>query len=449
MIKPKNLIILAAVLVILIGVSLMQKAKHEEHTGSAATAVVLAGQFTPEQLGKLSIGFKGETEQLVLKNGPEGWVIETMFNARINDQRLSTLLRNFSDVAGEFRSDSDQVLQDYGLRDDQAVTLRGFDAAGVEVMALNLGNTAEGFPGQFIRIPNLSRDFDPEWATNGLLEKAGEFVMAWIGRQGLKGLDNLQMLTEEGRTPFLVGSMEGSKGKESKNIFFYGHIDKQPHLLPWREGLSPTEPVIENGKLYGRGSSDDGYAPFASAVIMKLLQRMPDYPRAVFLFEADEETESKDLIYYMTQKKDILGTPDMLICLDSGAGNYDQLWVTTSLRGIIDCQLQIKVLSEGVHSGMASGLVPSCSRIARQLLNRLEDVNTGEILPEFLRVSIPQDRLQEGQLTSHLLETQLFDFPVANKGQKFATDDALEGYLNMTWKSQLEVTGLDGLPALA
>lgn len=123
----------------------------------------------------------------------------------------------------------------------------------------------------------------------------------------------------------------------------------------------------------------------------------------------------------MQKKKDILGTPDMLICLDSGAGNYDQLWVTTSLRGIIDCQLQIKVLREGVHSGMASGLVPSCSRIARQLLNRLEDVSTGEILPSFLKVDIPADRKEEGQLTSQIIKEQLFDFPVVSPQQKFST----------------------------
>ena len=110
-------------------------------------------------------------------------------------------------------------------------------------------------------------------------------------------------------------------------------------------------------------------------------QQLPR-PRCVGLIETCEESGSFDLPAYLEVLQPRMGQVSLVVCLDSGAGNYDQLWLTTSLRGNITGVLKVEILSEGVHSGDASGLVPSSFRIMRQVLDRLEDSKTGRLLPE-------------------------------------------------------------------
>ena len=115
------------------------------------------------------------------------------------------------------------------------------------------------------------------------------------------------------------------------------------------------------------------------------------HARAVIMIEASEESGSPDLPFYIDHLTARIGTPDLVVCLDSGCGNYEQLWLTTSLRGNLIGNLTVRVLTEGVHSGAASGIVPSSFRIARQLLSRIEDETTGEMKLEDLFVQIPPD----------------------------------------------------------
>lgn len=219
----------------------------------------------------------------------------------------------------------------------------------------------------YIRIPNLSRSYDPEWATNGLLEKAAHFLETWVKAQNLNNLE-INYVQEKGRTPCLYIEIQATQKneKKEKNILMYGHFDKQPHMTGWNEGLHPTKPVIKDGKLYGRGGADDGYAIFTAILSIKALQvqNLP-HPRIQILIEGDEESGSQDLPYYLEQLKEKIGNPDLIICLDSGAMDYDRLWITCSLRGVLSGTLTVKVLTEGVHSGDASGVVPSSFRLIR------------------------------------------------------------------------------------
>jgi acetylornithine deacetylase/succinyl-diaminopimelate desuccinylase-like protein len=142
-----------------------------------------------------------------------------------------------------------------------------------------------------------------------------------------------------------------------------------------------------------------------------------------------------------------------VICLDSGAGNYDQLWLTTSLRGGVAGVLKVEILTEGVHSGDASGLVPSSFRILRQVLERLEDSRTGALLPDGFQCAVPASRLAEAQAAAAILGDEVWRrFPWACGGDGGpalpTTTDAVEALLNRTWRPALSVVGVDGIPGL-
>jgi len=299
---------------------------------------------------------------------------------------------------------------------------------------------------KYIQIPNQSPDYDPEWRTNGLMEQAVELARAWVERQAIPG-SRLEVLTAEGRTPILLLEVDGD-GPDT--VLLYGHLDKQPPTEGWEEGLGAYQPVIRDGKLYGRGGADDGYAVFATVAAIKALKAQGiRHSRLVTLIECCEESGSGDLEYYVERLAGRIGTPGLVICLDSGCGNYDQLWATASLRGVVMGTLTVQVLTEGVHSGDASGIVPSSFRIARQLLNRLEDPATGEILPEWLKVAIPPYRVEEARQTAQVLGTSIRDsFPFV-PGMRPMASDLTELMLNRTWRPTLSVTGQQGMPDVA
>jgi len=169
------------------------------------------------------------------------------------------------------------------------------------------------------------------------------------------------------------------------------------------------------------------------------------HARCVVLIEACEESGSRDLPAYMEALAARLGEPDLVICLDSGCGNYDQLWGTTSLRGIVNGVLTVEVLSEGVHSG-ASGMVPSSFRIARQLLSRIEDERTGAIVKDF-QVVMPPARREEARAVVATLGAEFGRFPVM-PDMRLAKEDPVELMLAGTWEPALSVLGADGIPAV-
>jgi acetylornithine deacetylase/succinyl-diaminopimelate desuccinylase-like protein len=248
----------------------------------------------------------------------------------------------------------------------------------------------------------------------------------------------------DGRTPLILVDIPGDR---DGNILMYGHLDKQPEMEGWNEGLGPWTPVIKDEKLYGRGGADDGYALFASLCAVKALkEQSATLPRILILIEFCEESGSPDLPYYMNLCADVIGTPDLVVCLDSGAGDYKRFWTTTSLRGMIGGTLRVDVLTEGVHSGGASGHVPSSFRIARQLLSRLEDQNTGEILLDELKTQIPDYRIKETEKFVSILGNEVIDeFPWADTMQP-STENNVEGVLRRSWRPALSVVGADGLP---
>jgi acetylornithine deacetylase/succinyl-diaminopimelate desuccinylase-like protein len=309
---------------------------------------------------------------------------------------------------------------------------------------------------EYIAVPAKSPGFDPQWEQHGYIEAVLRNAAAWVEAQKVQGL-KLEIVRLPGRTPVLFFEIEGTKAGAAQTILMYGHLDKQPEFTGWRSDLGPWTPKYEDGKLYGRGGADDGYAVYASiAAVQALKAQGKPHARIVGLIETCEESGSYDLLPYVDALRARLGDVGLVICLDSGAGNYDQLWLTTSLRGLAGGTLKVQVLTEGVHSGDASGLVPSSFRIMRQVLDRLEDSKTGRLLPASFHCDIPADRLAQARATAAILGEEVYKrFPWAHAdcggASTFAlptTTDPVEALVNRTWKPTLSVTGAEGLPAL-
>jgi acetylornithine deacetylase/succinyl-diaminopimelate desuccinylase-like protein len=296
---------------------------------------------------------------------------------------------------------------------------------------------------EYIRIPNKSPAFDPEWAGHGYMDQAVSQLERWARAQGIPGMQ-VQVVRLSGRTPVIYIDIPG---QSDDCVLLYGHLDKQPEMSGWASHLGPWTPVLEGEKLYGRGSADDGYAMFAAlAAIMALQAQGVAHARCVVLIEACEESGSFDLPHYVDHLAARLGRPSLVVCLDSGCANYDQLWLTTSLRGLAGGVLSVRVLEEGVHSGDASGIVPSAFLVLRQLLSRLEEQASGRILPTELHVEIPPERLEQALAAARNIGEAVWSkFPFA-KGTRPLDERLAELVLNRTWRPQLSVVGAEGLP---
>jgi len=308
----------------------------------------------------------------------------------------------------------------------------------------------------YIAIPAKSPMFDSDWAQHGYIDAVVRKAAAWVEAQKVEGL-KLEVVRLEGRTPLLFFEIAATRADSTQTVLMYGHLDKQPEFTGWRSDLGPWTPKYQDGKLYGRGGADDGYAVYASiAAVQALKSQGVAHPRIVGMIETCEESGSRDLLPYINALKTRLGEVALVVCLDSGAGNYDQLWLTTSLRGNAAGVLKVEVLTEGIHSGDASGLVPSSFRILRHLLDRLEDSQTGRLLPPSFHCEIPPDRLEQAQATAKILGDEIYKrFPWAHYDCEGAgsftlptTTDPVEAMLNRTWRPTLSVTGAEGFPAL-
>ncbi len=312
---------------------------------------------------------------------------------------------------------------------------------------------------EYVKLPAKSPHFDPGWRDHGHIEAAISQARAWVERQAVPGLA-IEVIRLEGRTPVIFFDVPArGSGATQKSVLLYGHLDKQPEMTGWRSNLGPWTPVIEEGRLYGRGSADDGYAIFAALAAIKALDAEGiARPRCVGLIETCEESGSYDLPAYLDALAPRMGDVGLVIALDSGAGNYDQLWATTSLRGLINGTLHVDILTEGVHSGDAGGVVPSSFRIARSLLDRIDDSRTGVVKGSDFACDVPAERMAQAKQAAEILGESLWKrFPWTSccddqgTARLFAqpvTKDPVELILNRTWRAALAVTGADGLPPL-
>jgi len=301
---------------------------------------------------------------------------------------------------------------------------------------------------EYIRIPAKSPMFDPDWEQHGYMDQAVKMFETWSRQQPIKGMQ-VEVVRLEGRTPVLFIDIPATYAESDDVVLLYGHYDKQPEFSGWDDDLDPWTPVIKDGKLYGRGGADDGYAVFGSLTAIRALQEQGiPHAHCVVLIEGCEESGSFDLPFYIDHLGDRLGSPSLVVCLDAECGNYEQFWCTTSLRGNLTGTLRADILTEGVHSGSAGGIVPSSFRILRNLLSRIEDDVSGKILLDELHVDIPQQRLQQAALCGEILGDSVYrKFPWADAGSS-PEESVVELLLNNNWRPALAITGADGMPEL-
>lgn len=299
---------------------------------------------------------------------------------------------------------------------------------------------------EYVAIPNVSPAYEDRWEELGHMERAVTLVRDWCAKRAIAGM-TIEVQRLPGRTPLIVIEVPAyGGGPADRTVILYGHLDKQPEMTGWRDGLGPWTPVIEDSRLYGRGGADDGYAAFASLTAIEAVQANGgSHARCVVLIEASEESGSVDLPSHLEALDNRLDGTDLVLCLDSGCLDYERLWVTTSLRGLVGGLLTVEILSEGVHSGAASGVVPSSFRIVRELLDRVEDASTGRILlPEF-HVEIPADRRAQAGATAAVTEPYSSTLPFV-PGAVPMTSDPADQLLAHTWRPALSVVGADGFP---
>ncbi len=298
---------------------------------------------------------------------------------------------------------------------------------------------------EYIKVPNVSVMFDADWEAHGYMEEALRMGRDFMEKHAPPGA-KLHVGRIPGRTPLLLLVCPG---EADGNILMYGHLDKQPEMTGWRDGLGPWKPVREGDKLFGRGGADDGYALYCALAAMKAVAlEGKKRSRVVLLVEFSEESGSPDLPAYMDHFADVISSPDLVICLDSGAGNYDQLWSTTSLRGMVGGVLRAGVLTEGVHSGDAGGVVPNPFLVLRRLLDRVEDPATGRVLLDAFHADVPEERIAQAGAAAETLGPDTFDrFPWRGDAGPDAAPTG-ELVLNRTWRPNFAITGAGGLPPL-
>jgi acetylornithine deacetylase/succinyl-diaminopimelate desuccinylase-like protein len=295
----------------------------------------------------------------------------------------------------------------------------------------------------YVRIPNKSPLFDPQWERNGHMERAVQLMAEWCRAQPLPGA-RIEVRRLPGKTPLLWVDVPGEL---PGCVLLYGHLDKQPEFTGWLPGLGPWEPVIRDGRLYGRGAADDGYAVFSSLTALAALKEQKiRLPRCMVLIEACEESGSVDLPAHLAALGDALGEPSLVVCLDAESGDYERVWCTTSLRGNLVGTLRVRVLTEGVHSGMATGIAPTPFRILEQLLARLESPVTGDLLLDELHVNVPRDRHAQASAAARVLGSAVAGRLPWASGVHAVSNDPTELIINSTWRATLAVTGADGLP---
>ncbi|UOZ08863.1 M20/M25/M40 family metallo-hydrolase [Amycolatopsis sp. WQ 127309] len=298
-----------------------------------------------------------------------------------------------------------------------------------------------------VAIPALSPAFDADWAKTGHLAAAVEHVRAWIAARDLPGA-TIDVVELPDRTPLLLVDVPATPGAAAEGtVLMYGHLDKQPPVGGWSEGLDPWTPVIRDGRLYGRGSVDDGYSGYAATTSIEAVHAAGgEHARIVVLLETGEESGSPDLPAYVEHLADRIGEVSLVVCLDAGGSDYERLWLVTSLRGMLHLDVNVQLLGSAQHSGVASGVVASSFRILRSLIERLEDSATGELLLDELKVDVPADRLAELEAVSKDFPEALSKaFPLV-EGGRVITEDALELMLNNAWRPTLSIIGADGFP---
>ena len=303
----------------------------------------------------------------------------------------------------------------------------------------------------FIRIPNLSPAYDYEWNTNGLLLKAANLIIAYAKSLEIKNAQ-INLIQDKGYSPLIFIEIPASRPNDNRTVLLYAHFDKQPHGTGWDDDKGPTKPVIQNGRLYGRGSADDGYASFSMLTAIKACQEHNcPLPRICLIFEGAEESTDEHLTYYFNKLLPIIGENVIaFIPLDSGCADYDRLWITNSLRGVCDYEINIQTLDNNISFGPeASGRIAENLFILRKAIDAVMDTSTGDVkIEEFYVKDIPEEIQEEMDKEIEIVGEQFFKEIPLYEGVKPLKTDIKEAMINNRWKPTCSILGIDNCPKI-
>ena len=300
----------------------------------------------------------------------------------------------------------------------------------------------------YVRIPNTTPSSDPNWKQTGNLLKAAELIVTWIKSLNLKDA-KVYLLQDGDHTPFIFTDIAATRKNDDRTILFYSHFDKMPATTGWDEGKGATKPVIENGRLYGRGTADDGYASFSVFTAVKCCQdHGVPLPRICITIEGCEESGEEDLRYYFLKLKPIFGNVALFVCMDAGCEDYKRLWVTTTLRGTVQAKVTVNTLSLDLNANLTSGVVPDNYLIMRTIIDALQN-EKGEILVPELNLPedlIPPERVEQCKKVAEIKGEQYKkDVPLYEETEALQSD-IYQLVLNKCWRPCLTVIGADGIP---
>ncbi|MCQ2816841.1 MAG: M20/M25/M40 family metallo-hydrolase [archaeon] len=299
----------------------------------------------------------------------------------------------------------------------------------------------------FIRIPSISKWFDPNWEKNQYLDQAGDLICTYAKNLQLKN-STIELLKDPGRSPFVFIDVSSSRPNDDRTILMYCHLDKQPAGEGWDSDKGPFKPVIVDNKLYGRGAVDDGYAPFSAILAIKCCQELNiPTPRIILIVEGAEESDSLDLEYYFSKLKPIYGNISLFVAMDSNCEDNDHIWATTSLRGFASLKITIKSLSRKIQSDFYSGTVPDNYMILRKIIEKIRAEDGTVLIDEF---KYPEDKIPERRqkeiktLEEEVGEKYKQNIPLFNE-TKPLKEEIHELIMNNLWRPSASILGLDGI----
>ncbi len=305
----------------------------------------------------------------------------------------------------------------------------------------------------YMTIPNVSPAYDAQWKEHAYIDDAMNLYEQWA-IQNAPSRATVKVQRIENKTPLLIVDIPARAYENDDVILMYGHLDKQPPMTGWREGIETFAATYEGDRLYGRGGADDGYALFSAILACQHLENNEiTHARQVIVIEASEESGSPDLPDHLAMLDQTLDQPlgpvSLVVCLDSGCLDYEHLWITQSLRGLLQINVGVRVLDQGTHSGGAGGIVPSAFHVLRELIDRICEPASGKItLPE-LKVDVPDYVSDGAQKAAEILgSTDAHGLPFAD-GVQPLQENISDQIIANTYEPALEIIGVDGIPALS
>jgi acetylornithine deacetylase/succinyl-diaminopimelate desuccinylase-like protein len=240
---------------------------------------------------------------------------------------------------------------------------------------------------RLIRIPSVSAPgFDP-----ARVRESAETIADLYRRAGFS---EVRLLEIEGAHPAVFAEYPAPPG--APTILLYAHHDVQPpgDAAEWE--LAPYEPVERDGRLYGRGSADDKANVLVHALAFRAHQGAPPVGVKVIV-EGEEEVGSTHLGDFIRVYHEELAA-DVIVIADSGNWRLGEPALTTSLRGLVDCTVEVRTLRQALHSGMFGGAVPDALTSLCRLLATLHDEDGNVAIPGLVSGEAPQLDLTEAEL---------------------------------------------------